>query len=129
MENNEILLTPAALLDFLRQVDELADKDISVDDTGSTLNITIGDSSYSIDLNQAEDVEVPDEVVEEVSDVADAAYAELNESGVEFTEIADTEEVVEGGIIKETLKTLAVGGLVRLTGKILGKDIADTLMK
>lgn len=129
MDNNEILLTPAALLDFLRQVDELADKDISVDETGSALNITIGDSSYSIDFNQAEDVEVPDEVVEEVSDVADAAYAELGESGVEFTEAADTEEVVEGGIIKETLKTLAVGGLVRLTGKILGKDIADTLMK
>ena len=129
MDNNEILLTPAALLDFLRQVDELADKDISVDEIGSALNITIGDSSYSIDFNQAENVEVPDEVVEEVSDVADAAYAELGESGVEFTEIADTEEVVEGGIIKETLKTLAVGGLVRLTGKILGKDIADTLMK
>ena len=49
MDNNEILLTPAALLDFLRQVDELADKDISVDDTGSALNITIGDSSYSIE--------------------------------------------------------------------------------
>ena len=59
MDNNEILLTPAALLDFLRQVDELADKDISVDDTGSALNITIGNSSYSIDFSQAEEVEVP----------------------------------------------------------------------
>lgn len=129
MDNNEILLTPAALLDFLRQVDELADKDISVDETGSTITITIGESTYGIDLNKAEEIEVPDEIVEEVSDVADEAYAELGESGVEFTEVADTEEVVEGGIIKETLKTLAVGGLVRLTGKILGKDIADTLMK
>lgn len=129
MDNNEILLTPAALLDFLRQVDELADKDISVDETGSTITVTIGESTYGIDLNIAEEIEVPDEIVEEVSDVADEAYAELGESGVEFTEIADTEEVVEGGIIKETLKTLAVGGLVRLTGKILGKDIADTLMK
>lgn len=129
MDNNEILLTPAALLDFLRQVDELADKDISVDETGSTITVTIGESTYGIDLNIAEEIEVPDEIVEEVSDVADEAYAELSESGVEFTEIADTEEVVEGGIIKETLKTLAVGGLVRLTGKILGKDIADTLMK
>lgn len=129
MDNNEILLTPAALLDFLRQIDELADKDISVDETGSTITVTIGESTYGIDLNIAEEIEVPDEIVEEVSDVADEAYAELGESGVEFTEIADTEEVVEGGIIKETLKTLAVGGLVRLTGKILGKDIADTLMK
>lgn len=124
MDNNEILLTPAALLDFLRQVDELADKDISVDDTGSALNITIGDSSYSIDLNQAEEVEVPETVVDEVAEINETTYEELDD--VEYTEISD-EEVVEGGIIKEALKTLAVGGLVRLAGKIMGKDVADSL--
>ena len=127
MENNEILLTPAALLDFLRQVDELADKDISVDETGSTLSVTIGESTYGIDLNQAETVEVPDEVVDEVADVADEAYAELGEAGVDVTD-AD-EDVVEGGLISEALKTLAVGGLVRLAGKIMGKDVADSLRK
>ena len=127
MDNNEILLTPAALLDFLRQVDELADKDISVDDTGSALNITIGDSSYSIDFNQAEEVEVPTEVVDEVADINESTYEELDD--VEYTEVPDDQEVVVGGIIKEALKTLAVGGLVRLAGKIMGKDIADTLTK
>lgn len=126
MDNNEILLTPAALLDFLRQVDELADKDISVDDTGNALNITIGDSSYSLDLGNAETVEVPDEVVDEVAEINEATYEELDD--VEYTEIAE-DEVVEGGIISETLKTLAVGGLVRLAGKIAGKDIADALKK
>ena len=126
MDNNEILLTPAALLDFLRQVDELADKDISVDDTGSALNITIGDSSYSINFSDAETVEVPDEVVDEVAEINETAYEELDD--VEYSEI-DGDEVVEGGIISETLKTLAVGGLVRLAGKILGKDVADTLKK
>ena len=120
MDNNEILLTPAALLDFLRQVDELADKDISVDDTGSALNITIGDSSYSIDFNQAEEVEVPDEVVDEVSEINETTYEELDD--VEYTEVDEDEEVVEGGVIKELLKTLAVGGMVRLTGKIMGDD-------
>lgn len=119
MDNNEILLTPAALLDFLRQVDELADKDISVDETGSTLTVTIGESTYGIDLNQAETVEVPDEVVDEVADVADAAYAELDETGVDVTDI--DEDVVEGGIISEVIKTLAVGGLVRLTNNLLKK--------
>lgn len=127
MENDEILLTPAALLDFLRQVDELADKDISVDETGSTLTVTIGESTYDIDLNQAETVEVPDEVVDEVADVADEAYADLSEAGVDVTDI--DEDVVEAGIISEALKTLAVGGLVRLAGKIMGKDVADTLRK
>lgn len=126
MDNNEILLTPAALLDFLRQVDELADKDISVDDTGNALNITIGDSSYSLDLGNAETVEVPDEVVDEVSEINETTYEELDD--VEYTEVAE-DEVVEGGILSETLKTLAVGGLVRLAGKIAGKDIADALKK
>lgn len=120
MDNNEILLTPAALLDFLRQVDELADKDISVDDTGSALNITIGDSSYSIDFNQAEEVEVPTEVVDEVAEINENTYEEIDD--VEYTEVSDEEEVVEGGIIKEVLKTLAVGGMVRLAGKVLGDD-------
>ena len=127
MENDEILLTSAALLDFLRQVDELADKDISVDETGSTLSVTIGESTYGIDLNQAETVEVPDEVVDEVADVADESYADLGESGVDVTDI--DEDVVEGGIISEALKTLAVGGLVRLAGKIMGKDVANALKK
>lgn len=120
MDNNEILLTPAALLDFLRQVDELADKDISVDDTGSVLNITIGDSSYSIDFNQAEEVEVPTEVVDEVAEINENTYEEIDD--VEYTEVSDEEDVVEGGIIKEVLKTLAVGGMVRLAGKVLGDD-------
>lgn len=127
MDNNEILFTTAGLLDFLRQIDELSDKDISIDETGSTITVTIGDSSYGIDTNSASDVEVPDEVVEEVSDVADEAYAELGEDGVEFDE--SDEEVVEGGILSEALKTLAIGGLVRLTGKLLGKDVADKLKK
>lgn len=125
MDNNEILLTPAALLDFLRQVDELADKDISVDDTGSALNITIGDSSYSIDFSQAEEVEVPTEVVDEVAEINENTYEEIDD--VEYAEVSDEGEVVEGGIIKEVLKTLAVGGMVRLAGKIMGKDVADSL--
>jgi hypothetical protein len=126
MDNNEILLTPAALLDFLMQVDELADKDISVDDTGSALNITIGDSSYSINFSDAETVEVPDEVVDEVAEINETAYEELDD--VEYSEI-DEDETVEGGIISEALKTLAVGGLVRLAGKIMGKDVADAVLK
>lgn len=124
MENNEILFTPAALLDFLRQIDELSDKDIIVNDTDATITVTIGDSTYGINTGNAEEVEVADEVVDEVAEINDTAYEEMDD--VEFTEISE-EETVEGGIIKEALKTLAVGGLVRLTGKILGKDVADSL--
>ena len=125
--DNEILFTPAALLDFLRQVEELSDKDIIVDDTGSSIKITIGDSVYEIKNSDAEEVEVEPEVIEEVSDINESTYEELDD--VEYTEITDDEEVVEGGILSEALKTLAVGGMVRLTSKLLGKDVADSLLK
>lgn len=125
--DNELLFTPAALLDFLRQIDELADKDISIDEAGSTLNISIGDSSYAISLNDAQDVEVPDEVVDEVAEINETTYEELDD--VEYTEIEESDDVVEGGILSEALKTLAVGGMVRLTSKLLGKDVAETLLR
>ena len=120
---DEILFTSAALLDFLRQIDELSDKDISIDETGSTITVNIGESSYSIDLKQASNVEVDEEVVEEVSDVADEAYDTMESEGVEFTETTEGEEVVEGGLISEALKSLLVGGMVRLTSKMLSKDV------
>ena len=127
MGNNEILLTSAALLDFLRQVDELADKDIILDENDSAITVTIGESTYSINKSDAEEVEVPDEVVDEVSEINETTFEELDD--VEYSETSDSEETVEGGIISETLKTLAVGGLVRLAGKIMGKDVADSLKK
>ena len=123
--DNEILFTPAALLDFLRQIDELSDKDISVDDSGSEILVTVGDSTYSISSNDAEDIEVTPEVVDEVAEINENTYEELDD--VEYTEIDD--EVVEGGLIKEALKTLAIGGMVRLTSKLLGKDVAEAIAK
>ena len=124
--DNEILFTPAALLDFLRQIDELSDKDISVDDSGSEILVTVGDSTYSISSNDAEDIEVTPEVVDEVAEINENTYEELDD--VEYTEI-DDDEVVEGGLIKEALKTLAIGGMVRLTSKLLGKDVAEAIAK
>ena len=126
MDNNELLLTPAALLDFLRQVDELADKDIILDENDSAITVTIGESTYNIAKSDAEEVEVPDEVVDEVADINETTYEEIDD--IEYSEIGD-EDVVEGGIISEALKTLAVGGMVRLTSKLLGKDAAETLLK
>jgi len=120
MDNNEILFTTASLLDFLQQIEELSDKDIIVNEDGNTITITIGESTYSINKSDAEDVEVEPEVVDEVSEINENTYEELDD--VEYSEIGE-DEVVEGGIIKEALKTLLVGGMVRLTSKLLGKDI------
>lgn len=127
MDNNEILLTSASLLDFLRQIDELSDKDIILNEDDSAITVTIGDSTYSINKSDAEEVEVPDEVVDEVAEINESTFEELDD--VEYTQEATDEEPVEGGIISEALKTLAVGGMVRLTSKLLGKDVADAIFK
>jgi hypothetical protein len=128
--NEETLFTAAAVLDLLRQIDELSDKDIDVFDNESFALITIGDSQYRIDYNQADSVEVPEAAVDEVTDIIEDTYDELGASGVEYEEVNDIQvdengdlDVVEGGLIKETLKTLLVGGLVRLTGKLVGDDV------
>lgn len=116
----EILFTPAAVLDMLRQIEELKDKDISVSDTpGESVEINIGDSTYKIDTAKATDVEVTEDVIDDVADINDDTYEELSSSNDIVVE--DLEDV-KSGILKELVKTLAVGGLVRLTNKMLGKD-------
>lgn len=120
--NEETLFTSAALLDFLNQIDELAEYPITVDESSGAINVKIGESSYTIAKADAQEVEVPDEVVEEVSDITDEAFEEIDNT--EYEQFADIPEdsPIEAGVISEILKTLAVGGMVRLTGKVLGDD-------
>ena len=120
---NELLFTPASLLDLLRQLDELSEYNISVEEIpGSAIQINIGESTYSIDTKSATDVVVDKEVVEDVADVNSDTYSELSEGDVDV----EFGEVVESGLIKEVAKTLLVGGLVRLTNKLLSKDRKNT---
>lgn len=106
---NEIVLTPAALLDILQQVEELSEYPISVTETSSVIQIRIGDSVYTLPTSDAESIKVDKDVVEFVSDVNDTTYEEL-----------DNSEPVESGLLKEIAKTLLVGGMIRLTTKLLG---------
>jgi len=116
---NEFVFTPAALLDVLRQIDELKDKNISLEEVpGQSIQLQIGESSYTIDTSSAEDVQVSSDVIEEIADVNTDAYDELSSDDVIVEDLED----VESGILKEIAKTLFVGGLVRLTNKLLGKD-------
>lgn len=117
--NDEILFTPSALLDFLLQIDELADYNISVEESPNGIKVQIGESFYTIRFMDAQPVEVPNEVVEEVGNINEETYQEI--ANTDYTQVDD--EPVEAGIISELLKTLAVGGMVRLTGKLLGKDV------
>lgn len=108
---NTLLFTPAALLDFLSSIDELKDFDIGITESSSEdIQVQIGESTYSVDTSQATEVEVDEDVIDQVDEANEEAYDELD---------VDTQEDVEGGIIKEALKTLLVGGLVRMGANVL----------
>ena len=113
-----ILLTSAALLDFLSQIDELSEQEISVSESDSNISVQIGQSLYNID-GTVEEVTAPDYVVSDIEDICDDAYNNLIDAGA--AEDIESSTAVTGGIVKELAKTLLVGGLVRFTSKLLRK--------
>lgn len=120
----QLLFTPASLLSVLTQIDELRDKEIEItENLDNTLQLRIGESVYVINEEQPVEFEVDEEVVEQVEELNEDTYVDLQESGdieMDFvTEIDEESTAVEGGILSELFKTLAVGGMVRLTSKML----------
>ena len=124
--NNEsnLVLTPSGLLAFLSQIEELEGYELKLVEDEDTIRIHIGDSIYSIESPESSEVEVSDEVVDVIDDLNAEGYHELEEDeGIDVEDFEDIEgEAVEGGIIKELIKTLAVGGLVRLTKDAIMKS-------
>lgn len=104
----EVVFTSAGLLDLLSQIDELSEYDIDVTDNNGSITISIGDSAYQISKPK-DTVEIPEEAIAEISDIADEAISDV-----------DNTQSVESGVIKEALKTLLVGGAVRLISKLVG---------
>ena len=113
---NNIVLTPSALLGFLNEVEELQDKEITIQEGEDQVAVVIGGTEYLLDASDAIEVQLDDQAYEEVEDANEDGYAELGED----IEDVDDEEI-EGGIIKELVKTLALGGLIRMTKHALEK--------
>lgn len=112
---DQLVFTSASILDLLSSIDELKDKNINLTETESGISITIGESTYEINTANATEVEVDEEVVEEIDEVTSEAYSELSDNGV------DVQDEVEGGPIKELIKTLMLGGMVKMTANMLKK--------
>lgn len=115
-EYSQILFTSSSLVDFLTQVDELKDVNIGVNDDGENVSISIGDSTYQINPKSVTNIDVSDDDLDQACQANENNYDELEESG--SIELNDS---VESGIIKQLLKTLAIGGIVRLAAKELKK--------
>lgn len=121
--DGEIVLTPAALLDLLTQIDELKDKDIGVTQgLDGMLQLQIGNSMYEIREDNATEISVDESVTSEINQANIDAYNDLaNSDNIEFFEDSISNVPVQSGIIKELIKTLAVGGIVRFAANKLKK--------
>lgn len=113
MEN--IVFTPASLIDLLSKIDELSEFNVGITETiDGDLQLEIGDSIYSIQTEEAIDVTVDESVVNQIEIVNESAYESLSDDvDVEYL------ETIESGILKEAAKSLLLGGMLRLSAKLL----------
>lgn len=105
------VLTISGLISFLSEIEQLKGLDMQVSEQDDGWTISIGEDTYK--LESYSEVEVDNDVVDSIE--------EIDEEGWEDVPDVVEEEPVEGGIIKELLKTLAIGGLVRLTKNAIQK--------
>lgn len=112
---DNVVFTPASVLSLLTKIDELKDVNIGMTETmDGKLQLSVGESVYELEPEVDTSVEVDDSVVDKIEDVNQQTYEDLAEDGE-----VELQEEVTGGVLKEIAKTLLLGGMVRLTGKML----------
>lgn len=111
----ELLFTPASLLDLLCKVDEFKDMEIGISETlDGKLQLQIGNSYYELEPEDEIAIDVPESDLNAVSEANVDTYNELSDNGIDVSD-----QPIESGIIKEALKALAIGGMIKLTAKLL----------
>lgn len=110
VDNSELVFTSASLLDIISKIDELSQYEIGLTTTlDGQLQLQIGDSVYDLTSeSDVNNVNVDDSVVDDVSEINEDAYDQIVGDEVEDA------QPIESGLIKEMIKTLAIGGVVRL---------------
>lgn len=112
---DNVVFTPASVLSLLTKIDELKDVNIGMTETmDGKLQLSVGESVYELEPEVDTSVQVDDSVVDKIEDVNQQTYEDLAEDGE-----VELQEEVTGGVLKEIAKTLLLGGMVRLTGKML----------
>ena len=119
---DEVVFTSGALLDLLSQIDELKGKNIALGTApGRTPELYIDDTTYRLSESGVEDIEVDKETVRDVATLSNETFDEIESRGEPVKDNYEDEDLepVESGIVKQAIKTLLIGGLVRLTSKLL----------
>lgn len=111
-QESEILFTPSAILDLLSKVDEFSEYDLDLTESlDGKIQLQVGNSVYELNPDEvASDIQVSNDVVDEIAAINEEAYQDLLDENDEY----DQQEYVESGLIKELVKTLLIGGVVRM---------------
>lgn len=115
MNEDMLILTPSALISFLSEIEELKDLELEISEGSDTIDVRIGKSVYTLQSLFDSTVEVDQETIDDISDINEEGYTELENSLGEEGLVEIEGDLVQAGVIKELIKTLAIGGLVRLT--------------
>ena len=116
--DEQLVFTPAAVLDLLSQIDELSDVLVGLSETiDGKIQIVVGESTYMLENEAVSSIDVEPDIVDTIDEVNLDAYQDLIDS--DSVEFVDDTEPVEGGIIKEGIKSLLLGGMIRFAGKHL----------
>ncbi|WP_301003139.1 hypothetical protein [uncultured Duncaniella sp.] len=114
MDDSIMLFTPAAVLDLLSQLPELADKQLELEEHGDgKLTLTVDGAQYTVTPEQPAEIEVPDEDVDYALATNDAAYESIE--GIE----QESQEPISSGLLKHAVKAMLLGGMIKLTSKFL----------
>ena len=107
-----ILFTPSAILDLLSKIDELQEYELGLTESlDGALQLQIGDSFYELNADEiATDIEIDDQIVDQIAAINELAYEDLVNDGL--TE--ESSEPIQSGLIKEIVRTLLIGGVVRM---------------
>ena len=79
---SEVLYTSAAVADLISQLDEFKGKVVHITDTPDGAEIRIDEAVYNIPYRDAEDIEVDEAAMDEVTDVLDEAYSAFDNEDV-----------------------------------------------
>lgn len=115
----DMLFTPAALLDVLTQIEELKNVDVGITETvDGQLQLQVGDSTYLLQSENETEINVDESDLDAVEDANMEAYEDLQSSG-EVNLDSEPDEKIESGLIKEAAKAMLLGGMIKLSAKLL----------
>ena len=111
----ELVFTSSALLELLSQIPEFDEHSLAISETlDGNIQLQVDDSYYILKTAQSE-VVVDETALDTIADINDEVYEDL----IEDSEDTSGDEYIESGIIKEAIKTLLLGGMIRLSSKLL----------